>query len=363
MKRILLIVAHRPGRSPGQRFRFEQYTEYLEEHGYRFDFSYLLSEADDKIFYSKGHYFAKFIILLKSIRIRLKDLHGIRNYHGVLIYREAVMFGSSWFERRMKKAGARMILDFDDAIWLMDVSEGNRNLRWMKRPSKTAEIASVCDMVFAGNEYLAAYAGRFNSNVKVVPTTIQTDVFRRTEAEPPNGQICIGWTGSSTTLKHFGLAKGFLKRILSKYPGRIRIRMISDVPFADDELPVEFCRWSRETEVRDLCGIHIGIMPLPDDDWARGKCGFKGLQYMALGIPAVMAPVGVNISIITDGENGFLADHEDEWVDKISRLVESYALRRLLGDAGRIAVEQRFSFHAQKDRYLQFFEELTSAHS
>jgi len=358
LKKVLFIVAHRPGRSPGQRFRFEQYLDYLAEKGFSCDFSFLLNEKDDKIFYSNGFYFRKFLILLKSISQRFKDIKRAREYDIVFIYREAVMFGSVFFEKKFKKSGAKIILDFDDAIWLMDVSEGNKKLRWLKRPSKTADILRISDMAFVGNSYLAKYAEQFNGNVKIIPTTLDTEKTMAVKKES-SGKVCIGWTGSNTTLKHFDLAIPFLKKIQEKYPGEIKIKLISNVNHAEG-LDISFYKWSKEKEIEDLSEFDIGIMPLPDDDWARGKCGFKGLQYMALSIPAVMSPVGVNTEIITDGENGYLAGSEAEWVEKLSLLIESPELRKKIGEHGRKTVAEKYSFNVWKDEYVRLFEELIS---
>jgi glycosyltransferase involved in cell wall biosynthesis len=99
-------------------------------------------------------------------------------------------------------------------------------------------------------------------------------------------------------------------------------------------------------------------MPLPDNDWARGKCGFKGLQYMALCIPAVLSPIGVNKEIIEDGRNGILAENEDEWVNKLSRLIEDPELRKQIGTSGRQTVAERYSYDAWKDRYLKLFTDI-----
>lgn len=352
----MFIVAHRIGRSPGQRFRFEQYLDYLSEKGFLYEISYLLNEKDDKFFYSNGYYVRKFFIFLKSLHQRFNDLKRIKEYDIVFIYREAVMFGSAFFEKRFKKRGAKIILDFDDAIWLMDVSQGNKNLRWLKRPSKTADILKLSDMTFVGNAYLARYAEQYNKNVHIIPTTLDTEKIKLKETKKTE-QICIGWTGSSTTLKHFEIAIPFLKKLQEKYPQKIKVKLISDINYFG-ELELTFCKWSKENEIEDLAEIDIGIMPLPDDDWARGKCGFKGLQYMALGIPAVMSPVGVNTEIIQNGVNGYLAETEEEWIEKLSKLIESSELRKKIGENGRVTVKKNYSFNAWKDKYVCLFEEI-----
>ncbi|MEI6852487.1 MAG: glycosyltransferase family 4 protein [Bacteroidota bacterium] len=360
MKRILFLVAHRQGRSPGQRFRFEQYLGFLQQNGFSCEISFLLNEQDDAVFYSKGHYFKKLLIYLKSLRIRRRDVLRSSEFDLVFIYREALMTGSVHFERKMKKRSAKIVLDFDDAIWVPDVSPGNKNLQWLKKPSKTAEILNLSEMVFVGNRYLADYASGFNQNVKIIPSTIETDIFKRKHIKHSTEKICIGWTGSRTTMKHFCLALPVLQKIMEKFPGRIIVRLISDVNYSGNEIEVDFCKWNKESETDDLSEIDIGIMPLPDDEWARGKCGFKGLQYMSLEIPTIMSPVGVNSEIIQDGENGFLASTETEWIDKLSALIESPELREHIGKNGRKTVVEKYSYYAWKEKYLEYFEELLS---
>ncbi len=357
-KKILFLVAHRPGRSPGQRFRFEQYLKYLQKNGFQTDISYLIDEKDDKVFYSPGKFFSKFRILLKSILRRWKDIKKAKNYDIVFIYREIIMLGTTFFERRLKKTKTPIILDFDDSIWLKDVSEGNRNLAFLKNPSKTPKIIELSDLVFVGNRYLAKYAKNFNKNVSIIPTTIDTDYYKPLKTHSGHNPVCIGWTGSSTTLKHLSTALPVLKKIKDKYSDKVCFRVISDEPFTEKLDTLENIKWQKDTELEDLSKIDIGIMPLPDDQWARGKCGFKGLQYMALEIPAIMSPVGVNKEIINDGENGFLAYSEDEWFEKLSKLIESYELREKLGKKGRQTVIENYSFNSLKKTYLNYYKEL-----
>jgi glycosyltransferase involved in cell wall biosynthesis len=357
-KKILFIVAHRLNRSPGQRFRFEQYLDFLEKNNFEFEISYIINEKDDETFYQKGQYFRKFLILLKSIKQRFRDLKKANNFDIIFIYREAFMLGSVFFEKRFAKSNAKIIVDFDDAIWLRDVSQGNNNLAWLKHPAKTSKIVKYADLVLVGNSYLANYASNFNSNVKIIPTTLDTDNFKKVEPINESEKICIGWTGSSTTLKHFETAVPVLKKIKEKYKEKVWFKLISDFPFFHEDIEIEQCKWNNQTETIDLSVIDIGIMPLPDDDWSKGKCGFKALQYMTLGIPTIMSPVGVNVEIVEDGINGFLANSIDEWVSKLSLLIESKKLREKLGKKGRETVENRYSFNSQKEKYLQLFNEL-----
>lgn len=351
-KKILFLVAHRLGRSPGQRFRFEQYLDYLGQNGFECHISNLIDERDDADFYAKGKYLAKFRIFIKSFWRRLQDLRRLKEYHAVFLYREAFMLGNIFFEKAIHRRHVPMILDFDDSIWLHDVSIGNKNLGWLKDPLKTEKIIRLCDLVIVGNQYLADYALRYNPNVHVIPTTIDTDYYVPGANSKPENSVCIGWTGSTTTLKHFSLATGFLERLKEKYKEGLSFRLIADRPYENSIEGLEFVKWRKESEVKDLLHIDIGIMPLPDDAWSRGKCGFKGLQYMSLEIPAVLSPVGVNKDIITDGENGFLASTTEEWFDILCRLIESPELRKQIGKRGRQTVVERFSFDSQKERYI-----------
>lgn len=358
MKEILFITTHRKDRSPGQRFRFEQYLDFLEQNDFRCTVSFIVSEKDDKILYQRRRYFQKFIILVKSILKRFKDVRKAKQYDIIFIFREALMFGSTYFEKRFKKSGAKIIYDFDDSIWLHNVSEVNNDLGWLKRPLKTSTIIKLSDCVFVGNNFLASYASQFTNNVKVIPTTINTNKSKKIDVHKPANKICIGWTGSFTTLKHLELAVPYLKIIKKKYGDRIYFKVISDIPFQCNEIAFEYCKWDINSEIEDLSYIDIGIMPLQDDEWSKGKCGFKGLQYMSLEIPTVMSAVGVNKEIIQDGINGFLANDTNEWVEKLSQLIESPTLRQTLGKNGRQTVIEKYSFDSQKMNYLRYINEL-----
>ncbi|MGP8216961.1 MAG: glycosyltransferase family 4 protein [Bacteroidia bacterium] len=358
MKKILFITSHRRNRSPGQRFRFEQYYEYLEQNGFKCDVSYIISANDDIYLYRKGKYFKKFIIVLKSIWKRFKDLKRANDYDIIFIYREALLIGSTFFERRFRKTEAKLVFDFDDSVWLYDTSEANKRFEWLKNPGKTARLIELSDMVFAGNQYLADYALQYNGNVKIVPTTIDTEEYKRDTSVKKEDSICIGWTGSITTIKHFEFAAPILRILKEKYGNRISIKVIGDRNYVHKGLGIQGLPWNKENEIKELSTFDIGIMPLPNDKWSKGKCGLKGLQYMALEIPAIMSPVGVNSDIIQDGVNGFLADTPEEWIDKMSRLIEDKFLREKIGKEARKTVIEKYSKEAQKGNYLKYFNEI-----
>lgn len=359
MPRLLFIATHRPDRSPSQRYRFEQYMEFLQGHGFEITYSWLLDEADDKLFYSPGKWLAKFLLVLRCARKRRTDVRRAKDYDIIFVQREAFLAGTTRYEKKLAKSGARLVFDFDDAIWKLDVSDANRKLGWLKNPGKTADIIALSQLVIAGNEFLAAYARLRNSNVVIVPTSIDTEKYIRRSKPAGAGPVVIGWTGSLTTIKHFEFAVPVLGELKKKYGDRIAFKVIGDGTYSNEELNIRGIAWSAEKEVEQLSDIDIGIMPLPDDEWTKGKCGLKGLQYMALGIPAVMSPVGVNTEIIRDGVNGFLADTQQEWVSRLSALIESAELRANTGAAARKTVEEKYSVNAWKNELLRLLSSRT----
>ncbi|HEY4798469.1 MAG TPA: glycosyltransferase family 4 protein [Bacteroidia bacterium] len=359
MHKILFIGAHRLNRSPSQRFRFEKYFSFLNENGFECTLSALLDKQDDEVFYSEGNIPGKFFVILKSFFKRISDLNTISQYDIIFIQREAFMTGSAFFEKAFRKKKAKIIFDFDDAIWLPNISESNKKFEWLKNPSKTAEIIALADVVIAGNSYLADYAKKYNKNVHIIPTTINTDYHKRKYINQSDS-VCIGWTGSHTTIQHFEYAVTAMKKLKEKYGNKIYFKVIGDEKYINTDLKIQGLKWDLQTEINDLSEIDIGIMPLPDDEWAKGKCGLKGLQYMALEIPCIMSPVGVNSEIIEDGKNGFLAKDETEWVEKLSRLIENPELRKQIGLAARRTVVEKYSVNSQKVKYLNLMKGLLS---
>ncbi len=356
--RILFVAMHRPRRSPGQRFRFEQYLDYLRENGVECDLSYLISETDDRVLYAPGGYGKKLGIFLKSIAIRLRDVLAARRYDVVFIYREALMVNTGVIEALLAQTRARLVFDFDDAVWLQPVSDANAKLAFLRAgPSKIPGVLRRMDLVFAGNTYLADYARQFNDRVEIVPTTLDT----RTHApkpRPTKSRVCIGWNGSPSTVAYFDGLTPALARVRERFGDRVYFKLVGDPRYVNPALGVQGQAWREETEVEDTLEFDIGLMPLPDDLWTRGKCGFKALLYMALAIPPVIAPIGVNRDIVTDGVDGFLASSDDQWVEAIGKLVDDPALRATLGARGRETVVTRYSFDSQKDRYLALLRSL-----
>ncbi len=358
MSNVLILCAHRPKRSPSQRYRFEQYLPFLEENGFKFIFSFLLNQKDDKTFYSKGKTVSKFFILLKSIVIRFKDVRRFSNFDIIFIQREALFLGTSYFEKKAFKSGAKIIFDVDDSIWFADTSPENKKWEFIKKPQKFFKSITYSQTVIVGNDYLKSKAIPFNKNIIVIPTTINTD-FHLSKPELRNKDyITIGWSGSISTIKHFETLLPILVQVAKSYGDKVRFKIIGQTNYANSLLQIESVNWSEETEVKELNSFDIGIMPLPNNDWAKGKCGLKGLSYMACGVATIMSRVGVNAEIINQGENGFLAETNTDWLNYLTLLIEDVNLRKKIGTAGRETVIKKYSVNANKHLYLNVFKDL-----
>ena len=358
-KKILFVAPLYKDRSPSQRFRFEQYLGFLENNNFQVSISSLITPKTDKVFYSSGNTIIKVLLFVKFIFKRAIDIIKAKKYDIIFVQREAFFTGTTFFERKFSSK-SNLIFDFDDSIWLPNVSNANKKFEWLKNYDKTKTIISYADAVIAGNKYLADYARQFNNNVRIIPTTINTDYHINKQRNKDKDKICIGWTGSPTTVQHFELAIPVLEKIKDKYHDLVYFKLIGEENYTNPKINLKGMKWSLETEIDDLSEIDIGIMPLPDDEWAKGKCGFKGLQYMALEIPTIMSPVGVNTEIIQDGVNGFLAKTEQEWIEKISLLIENKDLRLKLGKAGRKTVIEKYSVEANKHKYLEVLHAVLS---
>jgi glycosyltransferase involved in cell wall biosynthesis len=355
--KVLALVPALHNTSPGQRYRLEQWARHWPREA--IDLTYVPFEdaALHDVLYQRGQMLRKAAGVGRGFLRRLRLLSHIRRFDLVYVFREAALLGPALLERLIHLAGVPMIFDFDDAVWVPYVSPTNRYWSYLKCFGKTATLCRLSAHVLAGNPYLADYARRVAADVSIVPSTIDTDLYPRpTAGAERSGPVTIGWTGSHSTVQHLDTIRPVLTRLRARMPFRLGVVGTNayDLPGVD----VNARPWNAASEVADLAHFDIGIMPLPDDEWSKGKCGMKLLQYMALGIPVVGARVGVNGDIIEDGVNGFLASNDDEWLDRLTRLIGDAKLRERLGRAGRETVEQRYSAHVWAPRVRAIFEEV-----
>lgn len=356
--RLLAIVPSVYDTSPGQRFRLEQWEPHLKKLGVEITYAAFEDPELSATLHKPGNVSRKIRLIAKAFGRRAGVVRNLRNYDAVYLFREAALLGPPIFERLVHRSGVPTIFDFDDAVFVPYVSPSNGYLSYLKFPAKTKTLCRLATHVIAGNRYLADYARQTNQNVSIVPTTIDTDKYEMVPRGNDNRVPVIGWSGSFSTVQHLDSLAGALKRLALKET--FRLVVIGTPVYKIDGVDVEALPWRAATEVSDLGQIDIGIMPLPDESWSRGKCGLKALQYMALGIPTVCSPVGVNSEIIQNGDNGFLAATEAEWVEKLTQLLHDRELRQRLGAAGRATVEEKYSAFVQAPRVFEILRSVVA---
>jgi glycosyltransferase involved in cell wall biosynthesis len=354
---IAFVVPYPMGIAPGQRFRFEHYLQHLKQRGFQIEWYPFLQLSTHAIIYKPGNTWKKALGVLDGYRRRLAQIPRLLKADWIFIYREAAPLGPPVFEWLLGRLfHKRIIYDFDDAIWLPAVSLENRWITWLKFPAKVRFICSISHTVSVGNHYLEDFARQYGRRVQLNPTVLDTltSHLPKENVSRQDDLIRIGWTGSHSTLPYLNLVESVLQQIEDRYPN-VEVFIIADQPPNLNLTRVRFCPWSKTTEVDDLNQLDIGIMPLSQDEWSMGKCGFKALQYMSVGIPVVASPVGVNRDIIDEGVNGFLCSTESEWLAALSRLIEQPLLRREMGAAGRQRVSEHYSVSGNADLFCGMF--------
>ncbi len=349
--KVLAWVPYPLGQAPGQRYRIEQWSPYLRELGIEVTFQPFAGAALARALYERGRWSTKAIGMAAGLARRMAQAWHAARYDAVFLHREAALIGPALPERVLHARRPAIVYDFDDAIYLPYVSPTNRYLSYLKFPWKTGSLCRLAAAVTAGNESLAEYARRYNERVSVVPSTVSLREYQPRPEPPPDRLPVVGWTGSHSSLQYLALVREPLRALRARRA--FRLLVVGVRGFEIPGLDVECRPWSAESEVRDLWDMDVGLMPLPDEPWARGKCGMKAIQYMGIGIPAVVSPVGANRDIVTDGVTGFHASTDAEWTSTLDRLLADPSLRRRLGSAGREAVRARYSAEAQAPRVAE----------
>lgn len=355
MKKVLFLGQLPENFSPSQRFRIEQYKYVLEKASVAYYFQPFIAEKYAPFIYRKGYLLKKVAAVVDGFWRRLTGLYRYRNVDYVFVQREASPLGPPVFEWLWAKVlYKKLIYDFDDSIWIPNTSEGNSLAARFKCFWKVAKICSWAWKVSVGNAFLASFAKKYNDDVVLNPTCVNTlHKYNRT-VEQKEGKVVIGWTGSHSTLPFLETLSPTLQKLAAKI--EFTCLVICD---RQPEFPLpnmQFVKWNKHSEIEDLLRIHIGIMPLKMDVWAKGKCGFKIIQYMALGIPAVATKVGVNDTIIDEGENGYTCSTEEEWINALTALITDAGKRKEMGLKGQKKIRNVYSVQANSAVFLSLFD-------
>ena len=346
MQKSLLVVCPYPrGEAPSQRFRFELFLGQLAERGVKVRIAPFWRKRSFIYLYKTGKRAAVWRVwgLFTGYLHRLVLLWRVPRYSCILIHREVTPLGLpliAWAMRQLMGKKQRLVFDFDDAIWQTDASVTGWKT-WLKQPQKTAWLCRWADRVLAGNVYLMNYAKRQGAQSTFMPTMVDTVGYHFPRPIKKEKLLTLGWTGTHSTLPYLEMIWGVLEKLAEQVC--FRFVVIGNVPPTVCYPWLHFLLWQRSSEIADLQQFDIGLMPLQCGTWAKGKCGFKLLQYLALEIPAVASPIGVNTAIIQHGTNGYLCTNEADWVVHLQKLAENATLRSKMGQAGRIHVEKHYS--------------------
>ena len=344
--RLLILPRYSP-LGASSRLRMYQYLPALRAAGIELQVSPLLD--DD---YLHGLYSGRTPLapVLRGYGRRWRALREVRDFDVVWVEKEAWPWLPLWLERWLLNGPARLVLDYDDAVFHRYDRHRNPLVRRVLG-HKLDRLMQRADLVTAGNDYLAGRARSAGCrNVQWLPTVIDLERYPAATAREPGGPVVVGWIGSPSTAGYLQAAGYALAPLQAA--GLIQCVAIGARPEQVQGTPFQSRPWQEHTEVAQLQGFDIGIMPLPDAPWERGKCGYKLIQYMACGLPVVASPVGVNTTIVRPDENGWLADTPEQWAAAIRRLAEDSVLRRRMGAAGRRQVEDTYSLQAQAGRLI-----------
>lgn len=340
----VLALSPIPEEGAGCRFRVAQYLPYLRQAGFDVTISSFYTPEYFRLVYQPGRYGRKAAQFIGLAWRRFQEMFDLGRYDMVLLYREAIPIGPPVIEWIVSKRGIPIVYDFDDAIFLPNVSAANKAISFLKNPGRVSQVLRKSARVVVGNEFLAQYARQYNSAVTVIPTAVDTTRFapRTSDLSRPDGKLVVGWIGSPTTFPYLEALAGVLREVATRHPFTLKVSGAGQ-PVRFPGLTVNEVPWSMADEVSLFNTCDIGVYPLTDDEWSKGKCGFKAIQCMACGVPVVASAVGVNRDIIADGVNSFLASTPGEWVEKLGRLLEDPALRARMATAGRRTIEERYS--------------------
>ncbi len=320
----ILFLAFRPEINAGARYRVYKYIPYLEKAGIKCDVVPPFSNRDYYNFITPKNLLIRWVIISKMLFNRILQILKSNHYDVMFIQNEFLPFKTTLFGTIISILNKKIIYDFEDAYF----------------SKKTEQIIKKSKYVIAGSNYLQSYALKYNKNVAVIPTSVDISRYQaKTDYESKN--ITIGWIGTPYGLNNLDLLDDVFNELKKNHAFTVKI--VSSKNYAFESIKNINKKWRLEDEIDDLLSFDIGIMPLVNNEFNQGKCGFKLIQYLAVGVPVICSPIGVNKEIVQDGINGFWADTPDEWIKKLSLLIKNKELRISFGKKGRESIMDKYT--------------------
>ncbi|HEY0458687.1 MAG TPA: glycosyltransferase family 4 protein [Pyrinomonadaceae bacterium] len=350
--RVLTLVPSQKGYSPGQRGSIELWEKILAPEGIELVYAPFESEKLQKILHTSGNTVGKVSEMVRSYADRLKLLKNLDEYDAVFVYREAALLGPAFLEKRIARKKP-VIYQLDDPLYMPYRSPSNGYLSYLKFFSKVKEIISVSKVVIANSSHIRDYCLQFNRNVWQVPSIVDTNQFVYKPFPEHPERVCVGWSGSPTTLKNIKLVEKPLQEISRR--GICDIHFIGGTDFGLENVNYTAQKWNGASEVEDLRKMQVGLVPLPDVSWNKHKFIMKTAQYLALGIVPVGTPMASNPEVIQHGENGFLAATESQWTEYLTTLVKDDKLRNEMSARGAREAQAKYSLEANAPKVIEAF--------
>ncbi len=358
--RILVLTPYLRGTAPGPRASIELWERILEPAGITFEYVPFESVRLHEIIYAEGHEREKAKEMLAGLLRRVLLMSRLSDFDAVLVYREAALIGPALIEQWVKRSGKPIIYQLDDPLYVPYRSPSNGYLSYLKFFGKVKSLLRMSRVVIVNSPQHRQFAQSLNRNVWEIPSCVDEAEYEYVPTPAGNGQpVCVGWSGSASTCANLETIAVVLRE-LGVRPD-VELRFIGG---AAPGLPNVRCTslpWRAETEVADLRRFDVGLVPLATNEWNRRKFYLKLVQYMALGIPAVAAPLGANPYVIEHGRTGFLASSQAQWRETLTRLVADPELRLSVGQAGLEVARARYTLAANAERIVAAFRSIDEA--
>lgn len=360
--RVLGLCSY-PVEAASTRFRLAQFVEPLRERGIELTISPFLDSAQFKNLYAAGGVVEKAAGLMGPVLKRLGEIFEMRKYDLVFVQREAMIFGPGLFEWLFQKIGnVPMVLDLDDATYVRYVSPSyGKAGSFFKFFGKTNNLIRRSVAVVCGNRFIAEYVESKGTRAVVIPTVVDTGAY--SPIQKTNEIPVVGWIGTHSTFPFLKLLFPVIERLANAHKFQFKIVGAGLNSIDINGVDVENLEWRLDREIQDFQSLDIGVYPITVSDsanekWILGKSGFKAIQYMAVGVPFVMSPVGVCAEIGEPGKTHFNAHTADEWYEALKPLIESAELRERMGAASRKFALENYTVDAQVNRLAALFEEV-----
>jgi glycosyltransferase involved in cell wall biosynthesis len=353
----ILVLTRYDSNGPSSRYRFYQFFPSLNKENLHVSVSPLFNERYVRNLYSSKRKLKIFNPINSFLKRTAKILLN-RKYDLVWMEKEILPWIPASIEKFLLKSSIPCIIDYDDAIYHRYDQHPNFLIR-MALSNKIEKLMLSSNVIIVGNQYIAEYAVDAGAKqVEILPTVVDTNIYTQKNYKG-NSNFTIGWIGSPTTSPYVKVAIPALNQLCQN--SDVNFSAIGALKKDMVEISVQLIPWLAETEVQELNRFDVGIMPLPDTPWERGKCGFKLIQYMAAGLPVIASPVGINTEIVDHGITGFLASTTEDWVKYLRILKDDSELRRTMGIAGRRIVEEKYSLEMVAPKLISIFKEAVEA--